>query len=159
MEPKGFKRNPFRGGVSQFIRCEAPSSLHPGIECRITSSLPQQVSLRLTPSSRAVRSVRPSEDGLEGGRALWIGEPFCGKEASKWGRNRRSLAETISAICKSTFAVGARCSWTAPFPRIRPRTTRPSGQIDLVQSFCPRPFWSSPMPPGYRSVSVWNGKA
>ena len=35
MEPKVSKRNPFRGGVSQFIRCEAPLSLHPGIACRI----------------------------------------------------------------------------------------------------------------------------
>jgi hypothetical protein len=38
MEPKGSRRNPFRGGVSQFIRCEAPSLLHPGIERRITPS-------------------------------------------------------------------------------------------------------------------------
>jgi hypothetical protein len=39
MEPKGSKRNPFGGGVSQFIRCEAPSSLHPGIERWFTLSL------------------------------------------------------------------------------------------------------------------------
>ena len=83
MEPKGSKRNPFRGGVSQFIRCEAPSSLHSGIECRITPSLPQQVSRRLTPFSRAVRAPECSERPV-------LPRPF-GRRQSLCGLANRSL--------------------------------------------------------------------
>jgi hypothetical protein len=74
------------------------------------------------------------------------------------GLNSADFSEVISAICGSTFAVWARGLWGVPFLRIRPRTSKSWGQIDLTQIFCPRLFWSSPMPSGYRSVSVGNGR-
>ena len=61
MEPKGSKRNPFRGGVSQFIRCEAPSSLHPGIERRIASAWDGGTMGGITPRPRCRQEAARNE--------------------------------------------------------------------------------------------------
>src|SRR5580704_17054281 len=41
----GSKRNPSRGGVSKFFRCEAPFLLRHELECRITPSPASQKAL------------------------------------------------------------------------------------------------------------------
>jgi hypothetical protein len=91
---------------------------------------------------------------------VWIGEPFCAKGGVETGTRQMKLGGDDIGNLRIHFGC-----WDEMFmdgsvsANSTPHNQGPWGQIDLVQSFCPRLFRSSPMPPGYRSVSVGNGKA
>jgi hypothetical protein len=149
----------------KFIRCEAPSSLHPGFRILGSRFPALHLFLRSCPLPLAswllahfhARIVHFPGDCLDRRKACAEeADGSCAEEAPTWGIRTVIIDTECRQFANPPCLLEHEVHEWLHFREIDPAQAGRCGEIEPIQTFCPRLFWSTSMPASYRSVSAGN---